>query len=254
MKLFVENVHCKHIILCASHDNSYTGFLRRFVHNAKVSDHITLVESIPFPDELAKLSPSFLLTRFNNIFRETKLPTRRLSKIGEAAPASAALTVSYASTASKQLDGASQITQAFLTGPVRSKSTQNNVKAGEPLQEIWVNASNQRVDPKLPYYNKDIANSLKNRKLCNRHFLTSCNYDNCQYGHKASLDSSERAALRYVARLGICENGTTCRDPCCVASHMCRYGVKCNQLDSCRYPAYMHDLETEPVHLVPAWT
>ena len=252
MKLFVDNVHCKHIILCASQDNSYTGFLRRFVHNGKVADNITLVESIPFPDELAKLSPSFLVTKFSNIFRETKIPTRRLSKIGETGQDCAVPTVSYASTASKQVEGASRTTKPFVLGSVRSKSMQSSIEAGEALQEIRVNAANQRVDPKLPYYNRDLVPGLKSRKLCNRHFLSLCNYDNCQYAHKASLDSAELAALRFIARLGACENGTNCRDAYCVASHMCTYGAKCTQPDDCRYPPSMHHLDPEPVRSVPA--
>ena len=253
MKLFVDNVHCKHIILCASSDNSYTGFLRRFVHNGKVSDHITLVEAISFPQDLVNLSPSFLGTKFSSIFRDTKISARPLLRTGETGQLSTLPNISYASKASKQLEDTSRTTKPAVLSTVLLKGMHSSVEANA-LQQISLNASNQRVDPKLPHYNREIVPALKTRKLCNRHFLSYCKYTDCLYGHDANLDSSELAALRFIARLGACENGVSCRDPYCVASHMCTYSAKCTQPEDCRYPKSMYFLDPEPARSVPAWS
>lgn len=253
MKLFVANVHCKHIILCASSDNSYTGFLRRFVDNGKVSDHITLVEAISFPQDLAKLSPSFLGTNFSSIFRDTKISTKPLFKAGESGQSSSVPNVSYASTASKQPEGASRANKPVISSPAPLKAMHSRL-GSDALQQVYVNAANQRVDFKVPHYNRDIVFALMARKLCHRHFLSCCTYVSCVHDHKGDLDSSELAALRFIARRSACENGVGCRDPYCLAAHMCIYGTKCVQPENCRYPQSMHYLDSGPAQPVPAWS
>lgn len=250
MKLFINNVHCKHTILCASQDDSYTGFLRQFIHNGKVSDHVTLVESIPFAHGLAGLSQNFLKTEFKDVFRSIKIvaidPVKESPKEQPTVPQIS----TYAHTVSR---GGLQTGNLPATIPVQAASTDGIAKA-QNQPKILVNAADQRVDFKLAYYDPDIVTTLQSRKLCNRHFLSHCNYSNCFYSHDANLSPSELVALKFIARLGPCAEGSFCRDPNCVASHMCTYGTKCKNPDICRYPKDMHGLDPKPVRYVPALT
>ncbi|KAK5467040.1 hypothetical protein LTS15_000010 [Exophiala xenobiotica] len=102
-KLFVDNVHCKHVILCASSDKSYTGFLRQYVdHDRK---HITLVESIPFPHALAEVARQFPQIKFDSVFRHTKLLSKDSDFAAQKGQEALASRPSYATTLSQSQNG-----------------------------------------------------------------------------------------------------------------------------------------------------
>ncbi|MCJ1417127.1 hypothetical protein MMC32_003466 [Xylographa parallela] len=71
-KLFVNNSHCKHIIFGCSHDNGYARLLEDISGQAMPSQ-ITLLEGVPFERELAIMKSRYLFTRFDNLFRSTKI-------------------------------------------------------------------------------------------------------------------------------------------------------------------------------------
>lgn len=201
---------------------------------------MTLVESIPFPQCLAELSTQYCKTRFPKVFRDAKIVTENPTKTRRDRPDADTQECTYASTVS-----------GGMTTPTRPNYPQAD--AGQILRTIQVNAKGQRVDPKLPHYDGNIVTALKDRKLCNRHFLSYCTYaGRCAFDHNASLNPSEVTALRFIARLSACENGVDCRDSNCVASHMCRYGSKCKNSANCRYPLFMHGLDSTPAATVPA--
>lgn len=238
----MDNLHCKHIILCAP-EKSYTGFLRNFVSNGKISDRITLVETIQFPQCLAELSSNFPVAKFPKVFRDARIVTDLPTRLGRIHQTSGIPACSYASTASKA-----------VTSPAQPSDHKDSISR-RILQEVPVNAKGQRVDPKLPHYDGSIVTVLKDRKLCYQHFLSRCTHPGrCTHSHNASLNPTEIAALRFIARLSACENGFDCRDPNCVASHMCRYGPRCKNPANCRYPIFMHGLDPKPVGSAPAWS
>ena len=71
-KLNINNRHCKHILLGCSHDNGYARLLEEFGHQQNRTQ-ITLVEGVPFERELAGLTTQFAQTRFENVFRQSKI-------------------------------------------------------------------------------------------------------------------------------------------------------------------------------------
>ncbi|MCJ1388175.1 hypothetical protein MMC18_001020 [Xylographa bjoerkii] len=71
-KLFVNNSHCKHIIFGCSHDNGYARLLEDIAGQA-MPTQITLLEGVPFERELAIMKSRYLFTRFDNLFRSTKI-------------------------------------------------------------------------------------------------------------------------------------------------------------------------------------
>ena len=68
-----RNLHCKHILLAASGDNSYAGFLQQFIAADGASQQMTLIESIPFARDLARLTGYFQTTKFDEVFRSSKI-------------------------------------------------------------------------------------------------------------------------------------------------------------------------------------
>ncbi|MCJ1281521.1 hypothetical protein MMC26_000841 [Xylographa opegraphella] len=71
-KLFVNNSHCKHIIFGGSHDNGYARLLEDIAGQA-TPNQITLLEGVPFERELAIMKSKYLFTRFDTLFRSTKI-------------------------------------------------------------------------------------------------------------------------------------------------------------------------------------
>lgn len=242
MKIFVNNVHCKHIILCASQDDSYTAFLRQYVQTGKRADGVTLVESITFPQNLADVSSSFLGTKFPDVFRTTKLVAD--GYVNRSGPIQNS---TYAGAA------AQNVSAANITMPIRPSGAETTIVA-RPRGPILVNAANQRVDSKLPRHDVAIVGALQERNLCKQHFLSNCTFPpgTCVYMHDARLAPAELVSLQFLARLSPCGNGIYCRDSNCVAAHMCKYGAKCNNPTACRYPPAMHNLDTEGVRHIPA--
>lgn len=66
----IIDVHCLHILFCASADNGYARVLGPY-RNTK--DQITLVEGPPFAREIKELTSSFSTTSFPEVFRAQKL-------------------------------------------------------------------------------------------------------------------------------------------------------------------------------------
>ena len=62
--LYSRNLHCKHILFSGSGDNSYAGFLRQHVPVEGVSQHITLIEALPFATYLEQVSRNFQTASF----------------------------------------------------------------------------------------------------------------------------------------------------------------------------------------------
>ena len=228
-ELFVNNVHCKHILLAGSSDNGYVGFLRQYFTGTGVDPRITLVEAVPFPHAFREITTHSQIARFPAVFRSTKItiesqPTK---------PATVPCRTSYASATN-------QLPAVAATSPVAIRSHQVvpnitivNGTSTEP--EIRLNRLDQRLDPPLPRCSPDIVPKVQNLRLCNRHYLSKCVYgEDCTYRHKYPLIGEEKLALVRVARRARCWDGTLCRDKDCVASHQCAYGDRCER-ENCEW-------------------
>lgn len=85
--------------------------------------------------------------------------------------------------------------------------------------EIPRNRMGQRIDPPT-VYDKEEVDRVRKMKLCNVHFLRGdCGYDPCTHSHSKKLSKTEMAALKTVARMVPCRQGSACDDPKCMYGH-----------------------------------
>lgn len=229
-------------MFAGSGDNSYAGFLRQYTFTTQVCSRIVLVESVPFASKFGELAGKFERTEFKTLFRETKIDTRRASFREEVAGRpQRSPPPSYASTV-KQAGPEGDNYLKDMTGSPASDRTDR--------RKIFLNKDGYRVDRDVRP-DKGLVTSLKPRKLCNRHFLTRCNYVSCMHSHEGTLTAAQTEALRYIARLSPCST-LKCEDPDCVAGHRCMAGSKCDRRGSnCWFSEEMHNVDTAIVGSIP---
>lgn len=78
-KLHLSDLHCTHIIFGGSADNGYARMLGPYSGSDAVRERVTMVEGPPFAQELLQLVDKFRKTKFPKVFRDTKIPPRRVS-------------------------------------------------------------------------------------------------------------------------------------------------------------------------------
>ncbi|QIW98340.1 hypothetical protein AMS68_003858 [Peltaster fructicola] len=144
---------CKQIVFAGSADRGYVGPLRRFTGSPADAARITLIESIPFPQDFQDLSTSFDTVKFDELFRTRKIVVPRTT---------------WATTTARR---------ASPSTPTEDNSTRPVVDHAV-RRIIWLNQRGQRIDPPVRF-DGDLIPGLKTRRLCSRHFLTHCNYQNC---------------------------------------------------------------------------
>lgn len=116
------------------------------------------------------------------------------------------------------------------TGPVIDISSKNTQPVVKVRHYCLFNASNQRVDERLPSADVASLKSVDNkaraqgRNFCNFFHLTGfCDKgDLCDYMHDCKLTASERLALRHKSRQIVCNDGRWCENPYCVSGHHCK--------------------------------
>lgn len=105
---------------------------------------------------------------------------------------------------------------------------------------IWVNASGQRVDSRLPELSQaalgawpEIAKATK-LQFCRAHHMNGNCRGGCGYSH-SPLSDEERLAFRRSLREQVCHVGLSCRDVNCYYGHNC----SC-QRKKCKFSQEMH--------------
>ncbi|KAI9671490.1 MAG: hypothetical protein M1817_003541 [Caeruleum heppii] len=73
LKLHLYDRHCRQILFGCSHDNGYAPTLDDYTSDAACAGRITLLEGTPFEKELEKIRPWFTSTKFEKLFRTTKI-------------------------------------------------------------------------------------------------------------------------------------------------------------------------------------
>ncbi|KAJ5160016.1 uncharacterized protein N7482_007020 [Penicillium canariense] len=190
----IVDVHCLHVVFCASADNGYARVLGRHRGSEKVS----LVEGPPFAREIRELASEFETTSFPEVFRPQKLSRRVSFGSAPLTPTGTPVT-NYASIVRippRPQEEASSSTpiSALPTGP----SAKGKTKLG-----VHRNASGQRVDSHIYFSSRANLDALKQQKLCNQyHILGSCSYGKgCTHKHEHRLGKEDVADLMYIARL-----------------------------------------------------
>ena len=196
-----------------------------------MTKRITLVEGPPFAGEMATLVEKFHSTSFPTVFRDTKIPTRRVSFSTTPPKSISPKPPSWAATVQSKPAQANNL-------PAR-QTTQTPPSVSVPIPR---NSKSQRVDPPIKASQTMVA-IMKQKKLCNNWYLTAyCPYNDCKHGHNEKLNEKQIAALRLVARCAPCSQGLDCDDEDCFSGHRCPRD-HCIRGIECRFPADMHDVD-----------
>ncbi|KAL8882974.1 MAG: hypothetical protein Q9198_000105 [Flavoplaca austrocitrina] len=212
-EIFIRNVHCKHIIFGGSADNGYARLLNSYTGDPSTSKKITMLEGPPFATELVSIAEKLKQCSFPNVFRDTKIPPRRVSFSTTPPRSKSPANTSYASTV------ATSEASVDTTAPILSLKAELQAEGVIPR-----NSKGQRVD--LPIkVTQQAVQYIKSQKWCkNHHLLGYCVYNDseCAYLHKPTLNEARLNALRVYARQMPCGNGLDCDDPECYHGHGCR--------------------------------
>lgn len=235
-----------------------------------MSEKITLIESSPFGREIQWLTNKFQVTRFDKVFRTTKIVTERASSNQDVPRRQSELVprqlvdsppTTYATrVATATAPAAPYSNSANGTIPGIAAHTEQQALAGsKSSRSILQNAKGERVDKNISGINQDLVTRLKTRKLCNKYHLTNnCEYGgDCTHDHKSKLNPIELNHLRYVARFSACTWGLGCEDPNCCSGHRCQGGRACKwwKDGNCKFSDDMHKVDMAAVREVevPAW-
>lgn len=243
--LYRRNLHCKHIMLAGSGDNSYAGFLSQFATTTTSSNNLTLIKGYEFARDLAPLADKIGSVSFPHLFRATKVwkqssPTFNHAKTtnGNGIHGTAWTTVSSKPSASPP----SSTAENGLTGSMGALSVKPITSTTSTSSRMmWVNADGHRVDKPIQNLDRELATRLKKMKLCNRHHLRGdCSSFSCAHSHEGKLNEEEKRALRFVARSRPCmTGGIHCEDPDCVDGHRCPFADSCRN-EKCWFNEEMH--------------
>ena len=210
---------------------------------------ITLLEGVPFERELANIKSKYETTKFDNLFRTSKINNYQHYH------QTTQQTRPHPPQTSPQTPlGQQQMSHEISFQPPMARTTSLNGNSSmNPMATSWAswastasaapptqvasppltpqptpakvtsiqrNKYGQRIDP-IPQYDKSEMKRVQKIKMCNVHFLRQdCIYgDECDHTHSYRPNKNELATLRFVARQTPCRFGTGCDDPKCIYGH-----------------------------------
>ena len=199
-----------------------------------VTDRVTLLEGPPFATELIPFVDKYHTTKFPTVFRDSKIPARKVSFSTKPTKSTSPRPYSWATT--------------VQNGQVNPEARQSRAPTPPPVYAvpgIPRNSMGHRVD--LPIKASELrVNAAKKEKICNTYgILGYCPFLKCDYPHQ-KLDEPARAARRVVARQLPCGSGLYCDDEECFSGHKCPF--KFCDINICRFPFEMHDVDQRVVN------
>jgi hypothetical protein len=114
------------------------------------------------------------------------------------------------------------------------------------MRPIKYNRAGQRLDELSVPWDQNLVKRLERQDLCLRYFLSRCADSPCDKSHQEELDENQIRALKRVARLTVCRNGTSCQDSDCVVGHSCAYDGHCGFESNCKFGPEMHGVDKVP--------
>jgi hypothetical protein len=256
-KLNLYDCHCRHVLLGCSHDNGYARLLEETIADRDLTGRISLIEGVQFERELASIKGSYRVTKFDGLFRDTKIvvpTTQGWNSTPAMRPPPAATTNSISTTVARaSSSGSAPATWAATTAAAANADLTDLTisKPSTPAPPIVErNKYGERVDRvdfrTIP---KDELNRVKKLKLCNLFYLLGdCPNLNCYHTHEYKLGKNERVLLQAVARMTPCHFGTECDDAGCIYGHRCPLsepGRKdCYWGTNCRFETAAHGIDT----------
>ncbi|KAK2739610.1 hypothetical protein FQN55_009346 [Onygenales sp. PD_40] len=268
-KLHLYNCHCHQIFLGCSHDNGYARLLEEPLADRDLIYRISLIEGVPFERELENIKSSYRVTKFDDLFRSSKVVTGTHSWVDwnrtnpsttlpASSPSQVHSVTRIPSNSTPPTNGTStpptwaSTTAASAGGPLTDLTSKST---SPPPPKVERNKYGQRVD-RLDFKTipKDELNRVKKLKLCNLYYLLGeCPNLSCYHTHDHKLTKNERTVLHAVARMTPCRFGTECDDPGCIYGHRCpqsEVGKKdCFWGSNCRFDAAAHGIDTTIVKI-----
>ena len=251
-KLHLFDCHCRQILFGGSHDNGYARLLEEFTTDEVSKNRITLLEGFPFEREMEALRRHFRTTKFDTLFRSSKIVASQhqsgYTSLSSSNPyhggGSGGSMTNLVPTNVSSNPVPQSWASAAMTLPAVAASSSPTSQSTQSSLTIPRNRRGQRVDPEVRYDKYDIKR-VKALKLCNVHYLRGdCGYgSDCTHAHDYKPSTGELACVRYIARLAPCRMGTECEDPKCIYGHRCPAGTPCSFGDSCRFPDEMHNID-----------
>lgn len=236
LKLHLYDFHCRHIFFGCSHDNGYARLLED-LGDRSAFDRITLLEGVPFEKELTVLKSKYETTKFEGLFRTTKInvyqqqfPAHMISQLSNAAqpqyqspyqPSMNRSTPTPSSAASSMNPMATSWASTAVANVGRMVSPPPTPQpAPATAQTIPRNRHGQRIDPVVKFDANEVER-VKKLKMCNVHFLRhDCLFgDDCTHDHFYKPNKNELQTLRHVARMTPCKFGTECDEIKCIYGH-----------------------------------
>ncbi|KAK7905751.1 hypothetical protein LTR67_000475 [Exophiala xenobiotica] len=267
--------HCHQVILGCSNDTHYATLLEETIQDSTVLDHVTLLKSVPFEKEMAALKANFKTTKFDNVFRTTKLAPTPVTSSGPLQAVTATLPAlsrvgSNTTNGTGSIPTTPAITWASLTAqpaptpapkPSSTRTpTPTSLKSPEPVipkaatKGIDRNRHGQRIDKVDSSIPNHEIQRIKKLKLCNIYYLQGpeyCTSNNCSHSHTYPLSKGERNVLREVARMTPCYYKMDCSDAECIYGHRCPQNdpsrPDCYYGDNCRFGSWGHSVDTRVV-------
>ena len=201
-----------------------------------MSSRIILIEGPSFAKELAQLKDKFLVARFSDVFRATKLTSRRVSSSTTPPPAANLRAPSYAATTVSAVNNT-----AAGTNSSYHLSTNTTISPHKDYP-VLQNSKGQRLDAVISP-SPTLVNIMRSHKLCNQyHILRECSFNNCSFPHGVRLNETHIEARRWVVRQTPCDSGLECKAKNCLLGHQC-HDRACTKIEKgCRFPRAMHNV------------
>ncbi|KAF6231848.1 hypothetical protein HO173_009931 [Letharia columbiana] len=264
-KLHLYDSHCRRILFGCSHDNGYARLLED-VPDKPIRDQITLLEGVPFERELFQLKSTYRTTRFEGLFRATKINVynQQYPQPPGLPPPQVQLTAGLPPYQSPYQPGIARTISASPSAPLNPAAptwasaamTAPSQMASPPptpqptanvTKQVLRNRYGQRIDTIMSYDPNEVKR-IKKLKMCNVHFLRGdCPYDPCTHDHFYKPNKNEMATLKYVSRMTPCKFGSECDDLKCIYGHRCPNDVEgkkdCRWGENCRFERELHGLD-----------
>lgn len=222
-----------------------------------------MIEGIPFEKELESLKSSFRVTKFPELFRNTKIASVWAPwKAAVATKPRSVLTPSpnqHTASPSRNSTITASSTSSVTGPPVQSANSgefqvvRSKTSVSSAPKTVERNKYGQRVDRfDFKTVSREELTRLKKLKLCNFYFLQGeCPNENCYHDHSRKLTKSELFTLRAIARMTPCRFGLECDDSECMYGHRCPQsepGRKdCYWGSNCRFDSSAHGIDTNIV-------
>lgn len=262
LKVMLHVSSCRHVFFGPCRDNGYLTLLEEYKHDPIINEKLTLFTAEPA--EPGFLALDFEIVNFPTVFRAEPLDNFRYPQpmgldigIQPFPPAHSPLPIVPVSNSLDEFSDCTGSSSFAPTAPSPSSSVDNGSASAPPtwacvsklsnapiidlyskktaapkLKYVLFNASNQRVDERLPSADVSALKSIdtraraQGRNFCNFYHLTGfCDKGpSCEYMHDCQprLTPSEKLALRHKSRQIVCNDNRWCESPYCLSGHHCK--------------------------------